>query len=403
VVELTDWIAEAQSRGAVIVGKRLSANDTGATGAHQAGPYVTRSVVDEVFAEMLGLEGVENPKSLVHTSFSSHLVATQDVTLTWYNNRLRDGTRNEFRLTGWGGKSSPMLNPDSTGSLALFAFERPRSGTFVCDVWLCRSLVEEEVTEASLGSVDPGEMTVLFSPGNTVSAVQQTLESVLIPSTWVGEFPTAQELVAESVKRVPGRTVGIDRLLVQRRALEYDLFRQVEDSVALPRIKGGFTTLDEFIQFAGSLTNRRKARSGRSLELQLVDLFVRAGVQFDHGPVIESGKRPDFLFPSVAAYNDPGLQGERLTMLAVKTTCKDRWRQILNEASRIPNKHLLTLQEGVSEGQYAEMVEAHVILVVPEPLHEKYPKSVRASLLTLQDFIDHLLSLETLATPGHAG
>ena len=81
-------------------------------------------------------------------------------------------------------------------------------------------------------------------------------------------------------------------------------------------------------------------------------------------------------------------------MLAVKTTCKDRWRQILNEASRIKRKHLLTLQEGVSEGQYAEMEEAQVVLVVPGPLHDKYPKSVRSHLLTLQDFVDHVRALE---------
>jgi hypothetical protein len=84
-------------------------------------------------------------------------------------------------------------------------------------------------------------------------------------------------------------------------------------------------------------------------------------------------------------------------MLAVKTTCKDRWRQILNEASRIPRKHLLTLQEGVSEGQYAEMLEAQVVLVVPSPLHDKYPRSVRSQLLTVQDFVDRVRGLEQAA------
>ena len=32
-------------------------------------------------------------------------------------------------------------------------------------------------------------------------------------------------------------------------------------------------------------------------------------------------------------------------MLAVKTTCKDPWRQILTEADHIGTKHLLTQQE----------------------------------------------------------
>jgi len=74
-------------------------------------------------------------------------------------------------------------------------------------------------------------------------------------------------------------------------------------------------------------------------------------------------------------------------MLAAKTTCRDRWRQVLNEAARIPVKHLLTLQEGVSEGQFREMTEAKVQLVVPEPLIEKFPRSIRPHIQTLESFI----------------
>jgi hypothetical protein len=74
-------------------------------------------------------------------------------------------------------------------------------------------------------------------------------------------------------------------------------------------------------------------------------------------------------------------------MLAVKTTCKDRWRQILNEADRIPNKHLLTLQEGVSESQFQEMIGAGVQLVVPTQRVESFPAAVQPHLQTLESFI----------------
>jgi len=74
-------------------------------------------------------------------------------------------------------------------------------------------------------------------------------------------------------------------------------------------------------------------------------------------------------------------------MLAAKTTCKDRWRQILNEADRIPVKHLLTLQEGISVNQFREMTEAKVRLVVPIPLMDCYPEKVRPRLLSLESFI----------------
>lgn len=104
----------------------------------------------------------------------------------------------------------------------------------------------------------------------------------------------------------------------------------------------------------------------------------------------EDGKTPDFLFPSMAAYRDPSFPADRLRMLAVKTTCKDRWRQVLNEADRIPSKHLLTLQEGVSQSQFSEMVKAGVSLVVPASLTDKYPKAVQPHLQSLESFIADL-------------
>ena len=42
-------------------------------------------------------------------------------------------------------------------------------------------------------------------------------------------------------------------------------------------------------------------------------------------------------------------------MLAAKTSCKDRWRQVLAEADRIRTKHLLTLEPAISKIQTAEM------------------------------------------------
>ena len=88
-----------------------------------------------------------------------------------------------------------------------------------------------------------------------------------------------------------------------------------------------------------------------------------------------------------------------LRMLAVKTTCRDRWRQVLNEADRIGTKHLLTLQEGVSANQFREMTDAGVRLVVLEPLVTKYPKSVQPHLQTLESFIGDVRLLARATRP----
>jgi hypothetical protein len=72
----------------------------------------------------------------------------------------------------------------------------------------------------------------------------------------------------------------------------------------------------------------------------------------------------------------------------VKTTCKDRWRQVLNEGRRVPDKHIITIQPGISAPQLAEMREARVTLVVPERLHDQYPPERPMELLSLARFVD---------------
>lgn len=146
--------------------------------------------------------------------------------------------------------------------------------------------------------------------------------------------------------------------------------------------------MDEFINFANSATNRRKSRSGLSLEQQLKIVFTEENLPFAYGKVSEGQKKPDFIFPSIAAYQNPHWPVDKLRMLASKTTCKDRWRQIINEANRLPAKFLITLQQGVSENQFDEMRQADVSLVVPMRLHKTYPKSIQPELLTLKSFID---------------
>lgn len=102
---------------------------------------------------------------------------------------------------------------------------------------------------------------------------------------------------------------------------------------------------------------------------------------------IVDGTRPDVIIPSKAAYDNPQYPPHKLLMIGVKATCKDRWRQVTKEAPRIPVKHILTLQEGISRRQLDEMSEAKVTLIVPQPLHKKYPDRGQATILNLNSFI----------------
>jgi hypothetical protein len=222
---------------------------------------------------------------------------------------------------------------------------------------------------------------------------------VEIPPVWLTKFPTGAEIIAEAAKLQSHTSLMPDLRLMKRRACEYEIFRSVEEAVELPLITAGFTTINSFIARAQTILQRRKSRSGRSLELHARGIFVEERLvedqDFSHQPVSEPGKSPDFLFPSEAAYKSDPSPAANVRILAVKTTAKDRWRQILNEANRIPEKHLLTLQEGVPEAQFKEMVDAKVKLVVPQPIIEKFPRSVQPHLQTLESFIADVRLLQT--------
>lgn len=182
-----------------------------------------------------------------------------------------------------------------------------------------------------------------------------------------------------------------DERLLRRRDCEYEIFQSVEEAMELPLIKEGFGNIKDFLTRAQRILQRRKARSGLSLELHTRKIFkeeeLREGEQFSYRAESEPGHRPDFLFPSQARYQDSSYPSGQLGMLAVKTTCRDRWRQILNEAERITTKHLLTLQRGVSLRQFQEMKESGVRLVVPTGLKNSYHKEIRPELISLESFI----------------
>lgn len=108
---------------------------------------------------------------------------------------------------------------------------------------------------------------------------------------------------------------------------------------------------------------------------------------FEEQAVTEENKKPDFLFPNAVCYHNFEFQAEDLTMLGAKTTCKDRWRQVINEADRIETKHLFTLQPGISKNQLKEMEEYGVKLVVPQKNISTFPKDYQSSISNLSGFI----------------
>ena len=169
---------------------------------------------------------------------------------------------------------------------------------------------------------------------------------------------------------------------------EYALFRSFEEKIYAPIYSVPFANCQELVKFSNIILNRRKSRAGKSLEHHLATIFTAAQLEYEEQTVTEDNKKPDFLFPGGEAYHNLLFPTDKLVFLGAKTTCKDRWRQVLNEANRIETKYLFTLQQGISKNQLREMKHEHLKLVVPATYRTSFDKEFRPEIETLASFIE---------------
>lgn len=174
---------------------------------------------------------------------------------------------------------------------------------------------------------------------------------------------------------------------------EERLFRMMEREILGERLRQGFLKdgtpdVDSFISVSLSVQNRRKSRAGYALENHLEAILIEHRIAYSREQETENRSKPDFLFPGIDNYRDGAFEESKLTMLGVKSSCKDRWRQVLSESQRIKNKHLLTLEPGISENQTNEMAANYLNLVVPKGIHTTYKEAQRDWLLNVSNFLD---------------
>jgi len=395
-VSLTRFLEILRGGNACWMIKRLSGNDTGITGGHQSGLYIPRKFMQDFLPEIV-THTLYNPTKEIDCYIPSHDCLKKAIQAKYYNNvyfpeRGNKKAYNEFRLTRWIG--TPIQEHSNTGSICILANIRQGQTTHFLS-WVSRSLEDEDLIEYWLGQdVEPGRAYFSKDEEAKISF------PYTIPSEWYRQFPTGQDIVNYVEQNVPYSTwkKSSDELLLKRRIVEFDIFSELERQEILPLIQKGFKTVDEFIKYSTTIVNRRKSRSGMSLELHLRCIFLHEQLRFETQMITEQKKRPDFLFPSQKAYRDPLFPTLRLHMLAAKTCCKDRWRQVLNEADRIQQKHLFTLQEGISSEQLTEMYHHNVIVVVPQPLMRSYPKEFHRRLINLSQFVNHIKESQQTCT-----
>lgn len=379
-----------------VVAKRLSAVETRSDVSNQH--------------EFNGIEGFKRIFGTQKATYSTLFVNVTDEAdpeatsgfMTWYDARERDPRRSEFRFY-----FSSSFIPDNAAPGDLLLIGKRPDDTLLVLIAAAGSTSENQllwlfdITELSGETYtlkEPGELQtsiglaanfVLAAIGIDVPESDDSYLEVLL-GTFGSEFPTTRKFSAfarSTVTNVSSKD-DPDAAVVAWMEREELLFRTMERHIVAARLREGFgEDVDQFVSYSLGVQNRRKSRVGHALENHVEQIFRDSGVRYSRGARTENKAAPDFLFPGISEYFDPAFPVGRLTMLGVKSSCKDRWRQVLSEAAKIPHKHLLTLEPGISEGQTSEMAAHSLQLVVPEPLLPTFSVQQQGWLLRFSDLL----------------
>lgn len=330
--------------------------------------------------------------------------------VTWYDVRWKNPKRSpEYRLYYKSNPVTELIQPTDfflvakqrDGGLLLLFTPAGSSVEFQLRHLFGLSDVDQDFTSASMPSqtlILPIRMLLedLGVRAFDESEVENDLDMLLakfpdkLPKT--AEFSAlAREVTSFDCITDP------DGALIGWMEREEALFRAYERHVVSEKLRSGFGSdgddVDEFISFSLSVQNRRKSRVGHAFENHLDFVFHQHKLPFEKGGgsrVTENKAKPDFLFPDFRAYHDPSYPVNRIFLLGAKTTCKDRWRQVLSEGDRLNRKFLVTLEAGISSSQTDEMKSKKLQLVIPAVVHGSFSATQQQWLYSMSDFISEV-------------
>lgn len=324
--------------------------------------------------------------------------------MSWYDSRANHKTRTEWRLyytdntvIGREGKSragDTMIIAFKADIASATVFVAPAGSTsdnqlrWLFGISAARELGFATAVVSNSQVVDVCRARILEAAGVAIAVKDDSLLQRML-ELFGENFPTTKKFgnfIRKEVSEVRALD-GSDNAIMSWMEHEEYAFRVLERHIVNKRLEEKFVDVDDFVAYSLSVHNRRKARAGLAFEHHLAEIFREYGLSFDRGVTLEAKAKPDFLFPSRASYYDEEFPNELLTLLGAKTSCKDRWRQVLAEGVNVRDKHLVTLQPAISADQLAQMRTHHLQLVIPEAVHASYPLGDKKLLWNLEAFI----------------
>ena len=359
---------------------------------------------DKGLKRLFGLERQEMQGLFIYLSDNDDEPVISDGPLTWYDARESHAKRSEHRFYF---PTTAVSQCASEGDLLVIG-RRPDDSVLVLIVqgestianqvlWLFNVDLQghhgfsaREELETEQDRIGFAARFILEQIGVPVESSEDNFLDKII-TQFGSKFPRTKEFsaFARSTLSDIEPKENPDAAVMAWMEREEILFRTLEKHIIAERLTQGFhNDVDGFLQFSLSVQNRRKSRVGFALENHMEVIFTEVGITYERAAISEGRSKPDFLFPGGKEYRNPEYDSVLLTMLGVKSTCKDRWRQVLAEAKRIESKHLLTLETSISQHQTEQMKDERLQLIVPQSLHQTYTMAQQEWLLNISEFTE---------------
>ncbi|MGB1218584.1 MAG: type II restriction endonuclease [Flavobacteriales bacterium] len=147
-------------------------------------------------------------------------------------------------------------------------------------------------------------------------------------------------------------------------------------------------------KIALSNTNSRRSRAGKTFESIIYKVYECLNYSFDsQGKVgrktfteLGLGKKVDSILPSVKAYEK---RRNKTIVGTMKTSLRERWQEVAEEIERtkIPEIHLLTVDENISMSKAQEMNNHNIIIVVYDWIANSDKLKAMKNIISFEEYL----------------
>ena len=147
-------------------------------------------------------------------------------------------------------------------------------------------------------------------------------------------------------------------------------------------------------KIALSNTNSRRSRAGKTFESIIYKVYDTLEYDFDSQSKVGRktftelglGKKVDSILPNISCYE----QRRNKTIIGtMKTSLRERWQEVAEEIERtkIPEIHLLTVDEDISKSKAQEMANHNIIVVAYDWVANSESLASMKNIISFEDYL----------------